>query len=74
MANLIKNKKILLLVVSWSLFSLAILYLIYGMTRKCGGFEGISCPRGFKCNLSERPGYVVYGNLDRCTINLDKLK
>lgn len=51
------------------LLAVAMLYLVYGFTSKCGGFEGKACPRGFKCNLTETPGYVVYGHLDKCGIN-----
>lgn len=72
MSSIKDHKRFALLVLSLSLFFLAISYLIWGLTRKCGGFEGISCPRGFKCDLSEKPGYVVYGKLDRCVIRLGK--
>ncbi len=59
------------LVVSFVLFAFAVGYMVYGLTSKCGGFEGKPCPRGFKCNLSETPGYVVYGDLDQCIVNTE---
>lgn len=60
-----------LLVVSLVLLALAVTYMVFGLRSKCGGFEGKPCPRGFKCDLSETPGYVVYGDLDRCIVNTD---
>lgn len=62
--------RIKILIASLILLTIAVGYILYGLTRKCGGFEGISCPRGFRCNLTEEPGYVVYGDLDNCIINL----
>lgn len=70
MADLRSHPRFRLLVVTLGLLALAIIYLVYGFTSKCGGFDGKPCPRGFKCKLTETPGYVVKGDLDSCRINL----
>jgi len=64
--------RIKILIVSLLFFVGAIAYMVYGLTSECGGFEGISCPRGFRCDLTETPGMVVIGDLDQCIINTDR--
>lgn len=62
--------RIKFLILSLIMLAIAVGYVVYGLTSECGSFEGKSCPRGFKCNLTETPGMVVYGEYDRCVIRL----
>ena len=61
----------IILAIALILLAFAAGYLVYGFSSKCGGFDGIPCPRGFRCDFSEKPGYVVVGELDRCIININ---
>ena len=65
-----QRNRIKILVISLILFVGAVGYIIFGFTSKCGGFEAKTCPRGFRCNLTEEPGFVLEGNLDRCELNI----
>ncbi len=64
--------KIVIFIASLLLLAGAIGYVAYGSRSKCGGFEGKFCPRGFRCDLSERPGFVVRGELDSCSVRIGK--
>lgn len=62
------ENRIEILVICLTLLVIAIGYLIYGFTSKCGGFEDMLCPRGFKCDLTEDVNRIMNGELDQCEI------